>query len=162
MIFNSEPTFLVRFPMIPAVFHNLTFLLGHYYFTTLLIPALLAGAKSSPDGKARVVNTSSSASVLTSGVNFNTLKDTPARKKYSTSSLYAQSKLVGVSVHTRMVPFTNWVHQGNVLFSNELQRRYGDQGIVSTSLNPGNLKSDLQRHLSWTETLFIVSIYSLI
>lgn len=117
-----------------------TNVLGHYYFTTLLIPALLAGAKSSPDGKARVVNTSSSASVLTSGVNFNTLKDTPARKKYSTSSLYAQSKL------------------GNVLFSNELQRRYGDQGIVSTSLNPGNLKSDLQRHLSWTETLFITPL----
>ena len=29
------------------------FVLGHFYFTTLLIPALLADAKSSLDGKAR-------------------------------------------------------------------------------------------------------------
>jgi retinol dehydrogenase 12 len=27
--------------------------------------------------------------------------------------------------------------QGNILFSNELARRYGDKGIVSISLNPG-------------------------
>lgn len=37
--------------------------------------------------------------------------------------------------------------QGNVLFSNELSRRYADQGIVSVSLNPGNLKTDLQRYV---------------
>lgn len=29
----------------------------------------------------------------------------------------------------------------------ELARRYGDQGIVSTALNPGNINSDLPRHL---------------
>lgn len=38
--------------------------------------------------------------------------------------------------------------QANVVFANELGRRYADQGIVSTSLHPGNLKSDLQRHIS--------------
>ena len=79
---------------------------GHFYFTKLLIPALLAGAKSSPDGKARVVNTSSSASLLTSGVDFNTLRDTAARKKCTPSTLYAQSKLVGVSTFIQTVQFT--------------------------------------------------------
>ena len=79
------------------------FFAGHFYFTKLLIPALLAGAKSSPDGKARVVNTSSSASLLTSGVDFNTLRDTAARKKCTPSTLYAQSKLVGVSTFIQTV-----------------------------------------------------------
>jgi len=35
---------------------------------------------------------------------------------------------------------------GVVVFSNELARRYGDKGIVSTSLNPGNLTTNLGRH----------------
>ncbi|KAK7435109.1 short-chain alcohol dehydrogenase [Stygiomarasmius scandens] len=35
--------------------------------------------------------------------------------------------------------------QGNVILSNELARRYGDSGIISISLNPGNLSTDLQR-----------------
>jgi len=37
---------------------------------------------------------------------------------------------------------------GNILFSNELARKYGDQNIISTSLNPGNIVSDLQRTMS--------------
>ncbi|PPR04095.1 hypothetical protein CVT24_010668 [Panaeolus cyanescens] len=109
-----------------------TNVLGHFYFTKLLLPALLRGAKSSPDGKARVVNTSSSTSLLVNGVDFNTFKDSPARLRYSSRTLYSQSKL------------------GNVLFSNALARRYGDKGIVSTSLNPGNLDSEIRRHgVSW-------------
>ncbi|GLB38375.1 putative NAD-P-binding protein [Lyophyllum shimeji] len=104
-----------------------TNVLGHFYLTKLLLPALLAGAKTSPDGKARVVNTSSSAHVAGS-LDFNTFRDSPKRRKCSRFSLYAQSKF------------------GNVVFANELARRYGDQGIVSTALNPGNIKSDLQRY----------------
>ena len=96
----------MRFPRIPAAFSQPDFVLGHFYFTTLLIPALLAGAKSSSDGKARVVNTSSSASLFISGVDFNTFKDTPARKKRTASTLYAQSKLVGDSAYTQRVPLT--------------------------------------------------------
>lgn len=69
--------------------------LGHFYFTKLLLPTLLAGAKSSPDGKARVVNTSSAAAMFVGNVDFNTLKDGPARKKKGSSLLYSQSKLVG-------------------------------------------------------------------
>ncbi|KAG6808463.1 hypothetical protein H0H92_004035, partial [Tricholoma furcatifolium] len=102
--------------------------LGHFYLTKLLLPALLAGAKGSSDGKARIVNTSSSAH-MSGALNFDTFKDSPKRKKTASCTLYAQSKF------------------GNVVLSNELARRYGDQGIVSTSLNPGNLRSDLQRHV---------------
>lgn len=33
------------------------------------------------------------------------------------------------------------------MVSNELAKRYGDQGIVSTSLHPGGIASDLSRNL---------------
>jgi hypothetical protein len=36
--------------------------------------------------------------------------------------------------------------KGGVVFSAELARRYGDRGIVSTSLHPGIIKTDLFRH----------------
>ncbi|KAF8595287.1 NAD-binding protein [Ceratobasidium sp. AG-I] len=115
-----------------------TNVLGHYFFTTLLLPTLIHTAKNSPlaNGHARVVNTSSSAVyfVPKTGILWDILGNDQASvdacKKLGTQGLYAQSKL------------------GNVLFANELAKRYGDQGIISVSLNPGNLKTELQRHLS--------------
>ena len=68
--------------------------LGHFYFTKLLLPALLAAAKVSPDGKARIVNTSSLGHMMCSGIDFNTFKEGPARKKKGSQFLYSQSKLV--------------------------------------------------------------------
>lgn len=38
---------------------------------------------------------------------------------------------------------------GNLFHAKEYARRFGSDGIVSVALNPGNLKSDLQRHLTW-------------
>lgn len=70
---------------------------GHVYFTQLLLPVLLAGAQSSADKKARVVNTSSITSTTVHGIDFNTLKDSPARQKLGLSTLYSQSKLVNCS-----------------------------------------------------------------
>ncbi|KIM82490.1 hypothetical protein PILCRDRAFT_97420 [Piloderma croceum F 1598] len=37
--------------------------------------------------------------------------------------------------------------QANIVVAMELARHYGDQGIVSISLNPGNVRTDLGRHL---------------
>jgi NAD(P)-dependent dehydrogenase (short-subunit alcohol dehydrogenase family) len=71
---------------------------GHFYFTKLLLPALIKGARSSPDGKARVVNVSSLALWL-STLDFNTFRDGPARIKKGTHRLYAQSKFVRVLVN---------------------------------------------------------------
>lgn len=113
--------------------------LGHFYFTKLLLPTLLATAKASPDGKARVINVSSAAHHYGS-IDFNTLKDGPARKKKFSLTLYGQSKL------------------GNILFSNELYRRYADEGIISMSIHPGSLRSDLYRHMSRIEK-FVVGLF---
>ncbi|KAF9235427.1 hypothetical protein BU15DRAFT_78012 [Melanogaster broomeanus] len=82
------------------------------------------------DDIARDVNTSSNAHWF-GALKFETCRDGPARRKQSELSLYGQSK-------------------GNITFSAELQRRYEDQGIVSTSLNPGGIRTELQRRVgSW-------------
>ena len=66
--------------------------LGPFYFTKLLTPALIAGASQSPDGKARVTFTSSI--VQTNNFNYETVTDTPARKKMRADQRYGQSKFV--------------------------------------------------------------------
>lgn len=102
---------------------------GHFYLTKLLLPALLDTARSSPEFKPRVLNTSSCTSWLASELNFDSFKDSSARTVMGTHRLYCQSKL------------------GNIIISNEFARRYGDEGLVFVSMNPGNLKSDLLRHV---------------
>ncbi|EGO20771.1 hypothetical protein SERLADRAFT_477258 [Serpula lacrymans var. lacrymans S7.9] len=104
-----------------------TNVLGHHYFTKLLLPTLISTAQTSPDGKARVVTVASSAHLFGS-LDFATFKDGPVRKKMSPQSLYGQSKY------------------GNIVSALELAKRYGNQGIVSIALNPGNIRSDLQRY----------------
>ena len=70
-----------------------TNVVGPWYLTKLLMPALLAGVETSPDHHARVINTASSGAYL-STVNFETFKDSPARRKTSPTELYGQSKFV--------------------------------------------------------------------
>ena len=70
-----------------------TNVLGHFYLTELLMPALIAGVKSSPDHPTRVITTSSSGAYFGS-LQFETFKDGPARQRLLPDTLYYQSKLV--------------------------------------------------------------------
>ncbi|KAG7097540.1 hypothetical protein E1B28_004879 [Marasmius oreades] len=101
--------------------------LGHFYLTKLLLPILLSTARVSPEKHVRVVNLSSLAHVYFPYLNFNSFKDSPVRRTLGIipSMLYSQSKF------------------GNVVFSKELARRYGEQGIVSMSLHPGAIDTSL-------------------
>ncbi|KAF9232100.1 hypothetical protein BU15DRAFT_81613 [Melanogaster broomeanus] len=118
-----------------------TNVLGHFYLTKLVLPVLLSTAKSAPDGIARVVNTSSNGHWF-GNLKFDTWRDGPARRKQSKFSLYGQSKT------------------GNIVFSAELKRRYGDQGIVSTSLNPGGIRTELARHVrSFADAILYSMLY---
>ncbi|EJF62090.1 NAD(P)-binding protein [Dichomitus squalens LYAD-421 SS1] len=112
-----------------------TNVIGHFLLTKLLLPRLIETAKSSPDGKARVINTSSMGHTFVSGIDFDAIRDGQKRFKAGTKKLYSLSKF------------------GNVVFAHELHRRYADQGIVSVSLHPGNLQTDLQRHISKVEAI---------
>jgi NAD(P)-dependent dehydrogenase (short-subunit alcohol dehydrogenase family) len=71
-----------------------TNVLGHFYFTQLLLPVLISTAKKSPDGEARVVTSSSMAHLSSIALNFDSFKDGPARQKMSTEALYNHSKFV--------------------------------------------------------------------
>lgn len=105
-----------------------TNVLGHFYFTKLLIPTLLSTAKAS-GSPARIVTVASTGSLMYSGLRFDTFKDSPTRKKLGKEALYLQSKFA------------------SIVIAQELARRYGDQGIVTTSLNPGTIDTDLPRHV---------------
>lgn len=69
------------------------FFIGHFYFTTLILPALTEAAKTDPIFKARIVNTSSVSQAM-GFINFNALKDSPTRRRIGRIDLYAQSKFV--------------------------------------------------------------------
>lgn len=132
VLYNNAGVMGPPIDQVTAQGYNLQFgvhVLGPFCLTKLLLPTLIATAKSSPDGKVRVINTSSSLHLL-GNLNYNKLKDGPARRKSSSLLLYCQSKYA------------------TVILSSELARRYGDQGIVSVCLNPGTLHSGLQRHLN--------------
>jgi len=72
-----------------------TNVIGPYVFTKRLLPLLTAGAKSSDDQRARVVNTSSSGQLFTDTIHFEALRDVPLRKQIGTNKMYMESKLVG-------------------------------------------------------------------
>ncbi|EIM81872.1 NAD-P-binding protein [Stereum hirsutum FP-91666 SS1] len=46
--------------------------------------------------------------------------------------------------------------RANVIVARELARRYGDKGIVSISVNPGNLNTNLQKYLVGVQKWIIV------
>lgn len=144
VLFNNAGVMFPPTDWLTADGYDLQFgtnVLGHFYFTKLLLPTLIATAKSAPDGKARVITTSSSAHAL-QGLTFSTFKDSPARKKMSTTQLYGQSKT------------------GNVVQAFELARRYSSEGIVSIPLNPGNIRTDLMRHIpSFLRSVMNLFIY---
>ncbi|KAF1930347.1 NAD(P)-binding protein [Didymella exigua CBS 183.55] len=101
--------------------------LGHYAFTKLLTPLLVQTAKVSEAGSVRVVWVSSSAVVSApkGGVNMDNLdyrKDKLAVHKYGVSKA------------------------GNVLHALAFRNLHEKDGVLSVSLNPGNLSSELTRH----------------
>ncbi|EIN12452.1 NAD(P)-binding protein [Punctularia strigosozonata HHB-11173 SS5] len=86
VLFNSAGVMMCPLDMLTAQGYDLQFgtnVLGHFYFTKLLLPILPPTAKFTPEGKVRVVNMSSSAHYNPLGppLNLATLKDGPARRK---------------------------------------------------------------------------------
>ncbi|KAJ6550360.1 NAD-P-binding protein [Mycena sp. CBHHK59/15] len=130
VLYNSAGVMIPPIEQVTAQGYDLQFglVLGHFYLTKLLLPILLSTAESAPGTKSRIINVSSGAHHF-AGLNFASFKDGPERQKRSTHALYAQSKF------------------GMVVLAAELARRYGDQGVVSIAINPGNVATPLQREI---------------
>ena len=93
--------------------------LAHFLLTNELKELLVLGAPS------RVINVSSSMHVRPKSLNWD---DLMFEKEFRGFRVYGHSKLA------------------NVLFSNELSRRWQDLGITSNALNPGNVRSRITRN----------------
>ncbi|RAN74839.1 short-chain dehydrogenase [Bacillus sp. SRB_336] len=96
--------------------HEKTFQVNHlaaFLLTTLLIDRLVAS-------RATVINTSSNANRVMARFD---IDDLDAEKKYSANAAYGNAKLA------------------NILFTRELQRRYGDHGISAAAFHPGVVAS---------------------
>ncbi|KAI5886483.1 NAD(P)-binding protein [Schizophyllum commune H4-8] len=143
ILFNSAGVMMCPVELCTADGYDLQFgtnVLGHFYLTRLLLPALLASRRET-GSPARVITTSSITHRI-GRIDFATLRDSPRRRRKFTQTLYFQSKL------------------GDILIATELQRRYSEQGLVSIPVNPGNLDSDLFRHLpQWAVKLFRPVLY---
>uniref|UniRef100_A0A0A9Z186 Retinol dehydrogenase 11 n=1 Tax=Lygus hesperus TaxID=30085 RepID=A0A0A9Z186_LYGHE len=94
--------------------------LGHFLFTLLLLPTILASAP------ARIVNVSSLAHALANSMEYD---DINLKKSYSPVSAYGRSKLA------------------NVLFTKELARKLRGTGVTVYCLHPGVVSTELTRHL---------------
>jgi len=140
-LFNSAGVMWPPIDDLTADGYDLQFgtnVLGQFYFTKLLLPCLISTAKSSPRW-GRVVNTSSIGHMLFNrkDLNFESFKEYPARKRMGTKQLYYQSKF------------------GNIVYALELHKRYADQGIVSVSLHPGSIPTELTRHTPYVQRVLL-------
>ncbi|CCM00179.1 uncharacterized protein FIBRA_02207 [Fibroporia radiculosa] len=120
-----------------------TNVLGPFAFTRLLLPTLLLTAKQSEEGTVRIVHLASIAHMAAppGGIRFDAMSEGKIFHRY------AQSKM------------------GNIVFANEVARRYTDsgeylniafkggtrligayQGLISVSISPGNVSTNLWRH----------------
>lgn len=112
-----------------------TNVLGSFLLTKLLLPILEKTAKSSPAGSIRVTFAGSLAVDLMSPTGAVTWTDDAPTIHNSQQANYGQSKA------------------GNVLLASAVRRRFADSGIISNAWNPGNLNSELQRHMSSAEVV---------
>ncbi|KAJ7267271.1 NAD(P)-binding protein [Mycena rebaudengoi] len=142
VLYNNAGVMLPPLELTTRDGYDLTFgtnVIGHFYLTKLLLPLLTATAATRATA-ARVVNLTSTIRYL-AVPDYETLTDKPARLRANPIDLYSQSK---------------WAI---AVFSAELARRYGNEGIVSMSVNPGNIRTNLSQYsfgLAYLATILLM------
>jgi retinol dehydrogenase-12 len=102
--------------------------IGPFLFTKLLTPVLQKTAAEEPAGTVRVTWASSLMAQVSAPKHGVELTES-GPKLFNSQVDYSQSKAA------------------NCLFASEYAARHAKDGIISVSWNPGNLTSDLQRHM---------------
>ncbi|KAJ9145360.1 putative Short-chain dehydrogenase [Pleurostoma richardsiae] len=131
--------------------HLATNHIGHFLFTCLVMPKLIAAAKTSPKGAVRVVNVSSGSPFMSkmrwSDINFEKKsRDLPESEQPS----YQLHRMWGVmdAEDRAYVPLEGYNQSkvANVLFGIGLTRRlYEKYGILGVALHPGVIHTELAR-----------------
>lgn len=105
--------------------------LGPFLFTQGLLPTLKVTATEAPKGSVRVIWASSlGTNVLSPPAGVTMGGDGAPKPHESQQTNYGQTKV------------------GNYFYAAELHRRLQGDGILSVSFNPGNLRTELQRHMN--------------
>lgn len=113
-----------------------TNVLGHHHLMNLCMPLMLQAR--SRDFSPRICVTSSSGHNFSPGFDVN---DAELKKNSTINSSWTPD------INKRSLLYGN-SKLGNILQARKLHRIYGSQGIVVASCNPGNLETDLTRHLN--------------
>ncbi|KAJ7065637.1 NAD-P-binding protein [Mycena amicta] len=154
VLFNNGGVMLPAPEQLTAQGYDLQFgtnVIGHYFLTELLLPALLKShlVTSRP---ARIVHTSSSIHAFAPtpgpGIDFPSLKGGPERDAWVATkgsfrgrwALYGESKL------------------GNILISNHYADKYSKDVLVSCAVHPGAVKTELQRHIGGWQQVLVESL----
>jgi len=99
--------------------------LAPFLLTRELMPLLLANAAPRPSGSTRILAVSSSAHRISQGLDWDDLQ---SLAEWSSVGAYAQAKLA------------------NILFTRELARRLGTDGIAAQVMHPGVVASNFASH----------------
>jgi NAD(P)-dependent dehydrogenase (short-subunit alcohol dehydrogenase family) len=99
--------------------------LGPFVLTSRLLPLLRRAAADAPNGGVRILNTSSDASEMIPGFDFDDLQ---GLENYHPGHAYCRGKLA------------------NVLFARGLATRLADDGIVAHAMHPGFVESNFITH----------------
>jgi len=99
--------------------------LGPFLLTKRLMPLLRAAASRSVPGSVRIINTSSDASEMIPGMDWN---DVQSAQQFNAGRSYCRAKLA------------------NVLFARGLAKRLADTGIVVHAVHPGTVDSNFFSH----------------
>jgi retinol dehydrogenase 12 len=115
--------------------------LGPWLLQKYLDPFLIETAKHTPANSSRVIWVSSSAHALApwdGGVNWDDINNEKSKRPMT---IYGQSKAISV-------------YQAHLW-----ARGHANSGVVSLSLNPGNLKTELQRHFNGPQFILDLMLY---
>lgn len=139
--------------------HLATNHVGPFLLTNLIMPKLIAAAKGAPKGTVRIINISSLGVFLSalrpSDMNFAKPAGELPEKEKPNLEMLRQSRLPAEE-SMNYFPFIAYGHSKtcNVLFSVGLsQKLYEKYGILSLSLHPGEMQTELTRHTNkvWLE-----------
>ncbi|OAP65299.1 hypothetical protein AYL99_01271 [Fonsecaea erecta] len=127
--------------------------IGHFLFTNLLMPKILAAAQSSPTaGRTRIVNVSSRgvaySPVRFSDINFDKeMGSLPEDEQPNYAALAATGRPVELTETYNPTVAYGQSKSANVLFALGLTARlYKKHGVLSFALHPGAIMTELSRH----------------